>query len=168
MAEAAGLVLAVFPLIIEGLHEYEKGVRSIKRWRHYGNKILPDIIRRLSVQEMIFRDLCTSLLQDITDDQDTEPLLVDPGGTRWKEPQLSESLQDRLGPSFDPFMKTITHMKDIIEEFKEVLGLNAECKVCRMSHVDLGRLYAGLHIAANLAGGYGSQASMETLEIELA
>ncbi|KAK4693133.1 hypothetical protein P7C71_g4209, partial [Lecanoromycetidae sp. Uapishka_2] len=127
MAEVAGLVMAAFPIIIEGLHLYVEGVESIKKWWSYV-KTLKRLIRKLEMEKTKLENSCTELLYDIVDEQTLSLLLEKPGGYRWREDSLQQALRVRLDKSFSVYMGAIQDMKETMDEFKDKLELDADNK----------------------------------------
>ncbi len=131
MAEIAGLVLGAFPLTIKALDVYVKAMQSVKKWFEYRQR-MQRVIQTLVLEEMKFENTCLRLLQDSVSQPEVEHLLAwaknraktetDP----WRKEALRVSLQALLGTSFDIFLVAASQMKDIFDELKEKLGLDAE------------------------------------------
>lgn len=130
MAEAAGFVLAAFPLIIEGLRAYAEGIVTIKKWWRY-RALLQHIVRRLEVEQVKLYNTCTNLLHNLVDDNMLHLLLENPGGFHWREESLRISLRMRLGKSFHTFLDTMNDMKEIVDLLKAKLDLDIDNKVSR-------------------------------------
>ena len=57
MAEAAGVVLAVLPLLVKSLSLYLDGTHQVKElWRWKSN--LKEMIRKLKMEQVIFQNTC--------------------------------------------------------------------------------------------------------------
>ena len=128
MAEAAGLVLAALPVIVEGLRVYLKGIESIKKWWEYA-KALKRLIRKFQVEQRKLVNTCTELLEGLVDDTKLVILLEEPGGADWQERSLQLSLRGRLGGSYQVFFDAVTEMTEVVEEFEERLELDDDYKV---------------------------------------
>lgn len=128
MAEAAGLVLAALPLIIEGLQGYWRGIESIKKWWQYA-KALKRLIRKFQVEQRKLVNTCTELLEGLVDDTKLTSLLEEPGGANWQDISLQLSLRRRLGGSYPMFFDAVTEMTEIVEEFEEKLELDEHHRV---------------------------------------
>jgi hypothetical protein len=126
--ETAGLILATFPLIIEGLKFYLEGLETIKRWWRY-IKTLKHLIRKIAMEETKFENSCTELLSGIVDGADFELLLSEPGGKSWRRTDILTSLQQRLGGSFNVYLEAVLDMKEVLDEFREKLELDSSGKV---------------------------------------
>ncbi|KAI9740454.1 MAG: hypothetical protein M1834_005034 [Cirrosporium novae-zelandiae] len=127
MAETAGLVLGVFPLVIEGVKQYLEGVRTIKRWWKYAS-VLNHLLRILKREKAIFENTCDLLLCDLVPASVLNDLLQQPGGDLWKNDSLQAKLQHRLGRGFDTYLDAVTDMAEILDSFKAKLDLNENGK----------------------------------------
>ncbi|KAI9773016.1 MAG: hypothetical protein M1839_002246 [Geoglossum umbratile] len=119
--EAAGLVLATFPLVIEGLKFYLRGLEALMRWRRYV-KLVADLIRRTSLEQRKFRNTCTELFSDLVTEEELAFLLDNPGSFGSKD--IQASLRERLGESFGEFSATVADTTSRLEDFKKRLDLN--------------------------------------------
>ena len=121
MAEA-GIVLAVLPLVIEGLRVYANAMETMRKWRNYG-RILQDIIRALEMEVNKLENSCSRLLFNCGILEDLEPYLKDLWGELWTKPPLLENLQEQLGPSMDVFFGAVRDITDIVEELERSWGI---------------------------------------------
>jgi hypothetical protein len=122
--EAAGLVLATFPLAISALEHYRDtaevlGVfwkirREYKIWMHSLN------ICRLAFEQ----NLEEFLLPLIADDDELQQLIADPDGLEWKNPELEARLRQRLPKSYDLYLESIDRIKDVMIELKRELRID--------------------------------------------
>lgn len=128
MAEAAGLVLAALPVIVEGLRAYLKGIESIKKWWQYA-KALKRLIRKFQLEQRKLVNTCTELLEGLVDDTKLIVLLEEPGGADWQERFLQLSLRGRLGGSYHVFFDAVNEMTEVVQEFEERLELDDNHKV---------------------------------------
>ncbi|KAF2400546.1 hypothetical protein EJ06DRAFT_582368 [Trichodelitschia bisporula] len=126
--EVVGVALAAIPLIISALEHYQDGIRTIRRFQQYRRE-LADLINCLSTQEVIFRNTCEQLLSDLVHPSELEELLRNPGGPKWKDPELAQKLQARLAVSYDVYMSTIMQMNEAANAFKLRLDLDENGKV---------------------------------------
>lgn len=82
--EAASFVLAAFPLLISALENYRAGWELIEDWwkikREYKK-----CQQNLKLQRLVFEENLEQLLSTVTrDNEESNLLLSDPGGERWK------------------------------------------------------------------------------------
>lgn len=124
--EIAGLVLGTIPLVVSALEHYADGVETIRAWRRYKSEV-KSLIRRLGVQYDIFRDTLEKLLVGIV--SSPGPLLQDPLGPLWKNPELDHRLRSRLCKSYDGYFRTVEDMANAVKGFKRRLGVDEGGKV---------------------------------------
>src|SRR5579871_5696579 len=94
--ETAGIILAVFPLIISALEHYKEGFSTLQIWWMYRTEFL-DFLRKIGIQFVLFRGNLEELLTPIvTSEAQMNELLLDPGGDAWRNEKLEESLRKRL------------------------------------------------------------------------
>ena len=121
--ETAGLVLAIFPLAIEGVRFYLRGLESIKRWWRHA-RVLRELLRALEMEKVKFEESCEELLYEIVDTQDLNRLLESPGGPEWQQQDLQAAFKDRLGRSYGVFMAAVAAMKTALGTLNEKLDIH--------------------------------------------
>lgn len=122
MAETAGLVLGILPLVIEGLKLYVKSIETAKRyWKYAG--VVSSLVETLDVERAIYNNNCVILLQDIVTENELALLLENPGGSFWKDEMLERKLTETLGKSYRPFVQVLTSMSNLMESFKREIGM---------------------------------------------
>ena len=121
--EAAGLALAVFPLVVEGIKFYLKGLATVKRWWRYA-KVLEHLLPRLDLEKVKFANACEELLYEIAGTKELRLLLEDPGGPQWASDTLLDGLREHLGRSFKACMAAVTDMRTMLERLIEKLELD--------------------------------------------
>lgn len=76
--EVAGIALAIFPIVVNGVSSFAKGARTIKYWRRCSAQ-LEDYASKLKGQKVYYLDTLEGLLTDIVaSENDLEQLLSDP------------------------------------------------------------------------------------------
>lgn len=79
--EVAGIALAVFPILVDGLVRFVDGVQTIKHWRRYRVR-LQDYADRLRSQKVYYEDTLEELLEGLVQSEDElTDLLAQPRGT---------------------------------------------------------------------------------------
>jgi uncharacterized protein YeeX (DUF496 family) len=79
--ETAGLVLATFPLVVDGLQHWVRGADSIRR-RQKVRRELESYATRLKNQRVTCLDTLEQFLTDIfPSDEELAKMTADPGGT---------------------------------------------------------------------------------------
>lgn len=128
--EVAGLALAVFPVLVDGLDRVVSGIETIKRWRRYKLK-LKEYANIMESAYVFFLDTLDELLGDIIlSDEELTLMLKEPGGTLWKKPEYEQRLRARLDRSYSSYMKTVATLKDALEAMCERLGVDRSGSVC--------------------------------------
>ena len=133
--EIAGIALAVFPIVVDGLEHFVQGLQTIKDWRRYRVK-LQDYAGMMESARVFYLDTLEELLNGIVQSEDEmEVLMAKPGGPTWKQPYYEERLKQRLGRSHNAYLRTLETMVDTLSKMCEKLGVNTSGKVrWRFSH----------------------------------
>jgi hypothetical protein len=120
MAEAAGVALAVFPLVIKGLRFY------VDLWhRKLGMRSL---VRELKVENVLFQNTCTNVLAGIFPPSEVTKLM---GGDGWDE-DFVQHLQECWGKqNAEVFIEAVKEMTVTLEELRRKLGLESDMTVSR-------------------------------------
>ena|SRR6266498_1131370 len=128
--EIAGLVLAVFPLIISGVKCYHEGVSTFNvgtRFRHE----LSALETILATEEAKFLNTCKLLLDGLVSPRELAFLLKKPGGPAWKDPRLQAKLATVLYHAAPSFWKILEDMNDTLTHLKIRLDFDPDGKVSR-------------------------------------
>ena len=121
--EAAGLALAVFPLIVQGLGIYLKGVRKIKDLRD-STDILNRLIRHLKVECLCFEEVCAQLLEGMVSARDMTQLM---SGNAWMDPKLQVLFQQRMGDeASELFTELVEELHESLKNLRDDLGIQSE------------------------------------------
>ncbi|KAL8681311.1 MAG: hypothetical protein Q9186_002575 [Xanthomendoza sp. 1 TL-2023] len=123
--EVAGLALAVFPILINGLNHVVDGIETAKRWKRYRVK-LKDYADELETASVYFFDTLDELLGDIvTSDGELALLLDNPGGMAWKQIKYEERLRKRLDRSHSSYLKTVSKLAKALQAMCDRLGVDS-------------------------------------------
>lgn len=99
--EVAGLVLALFPLVINALEYYEDGLQPIKEWVRFKGEFAA-FMNALCRQKIFFRQNIESLLGPIVaSDFELAQLLDNPNAPEWKSEELDMKLRKRLPGKYE-------------------------------------------------------------------
>ena len=127
--EIAGVVLAVFPIVVDGLEHYIQGVQTIKDWRRYRIKV-KDYAGIMESARVFYLDTLDELLDGIVQSEGEMAVLMEkPGGTPWQRPLYEEQLKQRLGRSYDSYFRTLKIMINSLTRMCEELGVSSSGKV---------------------------------------
>ncbi|KAA8901720.1 hypothetical protein FN846DRAFT_908903 [Sphaerosporella brunnea] len=114
--EAAGLALAIFPVIVQGVSFYVDGTRKIRDVMDHRRKA-KKLLRRLEMEKVKFENTCEFFL-DITTEEMAS--LVD--GVDW-EKTIHERLPDKEARVF---LDAESELAEHLKELRDGLGLNEE------------------------------------------
>ncbi|EKG16004.1 hypothetical protein MPH_06826 [Macrophomina phaseolina MS6] len=128
--ELAGLVLAVLPLVISALEDYNEGLDPVKafvKWENY----LPQYIRKLRNQHVHYEQTLRLLLAPITTEYELAEMIAEPHGELWKDPEMARKLKLKLDESYDAYHQTIQDVEKIMRAIAEKLDLERTIDVTR-------------------------------------
>jgi hypothetical protein len=131
--EAAGIVIAILPLVVNQLDAYVQGLETIKTFRtkRYRRE-LESYLTRLGTQQAIFLNTLEHLLEDIADsDDEIRDLIGNPAGTSWQDPVFQERLHKRLGRDYEIYIRTMTMLSGILQNLSDKLGLDTNINTSR-------------------------------------
>ncbi|KAL4922422.1 hypothetical protein BDW62DRAFT_52832 [Aspergillus aurantiobrunneus] len=125
--EAAGLALALFPVIVEAIRVYAAEKETIKDFRHY-QQVLKRHMRDLAREQVTFRNSCQLFLESITlrtelSANDVEEMMRDKEDIRWKEGAWIQSGVLNL-ESVQRFLETVEDMHGELSQIAERIGLD--------------------------------------------
>lgn len=128
--EIAGVVLGSIPLLISGLEHYSKGLSTLKNVRDY-ETVIENLVTSLSMSLIIFRTSCEELLAPLLlPDEQFRELLANPQTDAWKDNELCEKLNAKLGQAaYLSFNKAVGLLYKRIRLLKKKLDLNDSFQV---------------------------------------
>lgn len=124
--EAAGVALAILPLIINQLDNYVQGLETIKSFgaKRYRRE-LESYSSSLGTQQAIFVNTLERALDGVVEYEDgLDELRNNPLGDLWKRKSLQASLHEKLGRDFYPFNQMMVEIATLLEELSRRLGLD--------------------------------------------
>lgn len=137
--EVVGLVLAIFPLVIQGLKFYaeEKGlVKDFLRYRHVLKRLIQDISR----EQTSFHNSCQRFMEDIAaqcglGEDEILMMMHNPRDPRWSEADLFSAIaNDALkSRSVVAYLDTVNVMNEELAKIQELAGLREDAQVCNPS-----------------------------------
>lgn len=121
--EAAGFVLAAFPMLISALEHHRQGYEVLEDWWRF-KKEYKKCKQTLKLQKLFFEENLEQLLRPLVrDDDDLRLLLAEPGGDKWKDRELEQGLKKRLPKSYEIYLEIIDEVSDAMESLKNELGI---------------------------------------------
>lgn len=125
--EIAGLVLAVFPVVVKGLQQFSDGVEIVKHWRYYRHE-LDNYRHNLDAQNVTYRYTIELLLEGIVQlNDELDASIANPGETLHRH---EEKLRFRLGESYPVYWSIVQNMREALETVQRDLGIDERGKVC--------------------------------------
>jgi hypothetical protein len=121
--EAAGLALAILPLLLNQLDNYVQGLETLKGFRakRYRQQ-LDEYFSNIGTQHAIFLNTLERTLDGVVEYQDDiDDMINNPSGDSWKRPELQEKLQKRLKRSYGPFKKEMEGLSAMLQVLKRRL-----------------------------------------------
>lgn len=126
--EIAGLTLAVFPIVIDGLSRFVEGVRIIKTWGRFRHE-LASYQHNIRCASTFFLDTLEELLEGIITQEDIMIIRRDPDGMAMANPLYEEQLKLRLDHDYHNYLEAMGRILSALETLKEKLNFDAAGKV---------------------------------------
>ena len=132
--EVAGITLAVFPILVDGMVRFVDGVQTIKYWRRYRVR-LQEYADIIGTQGVYYQDTLEELLTGIVQSEDEiKDLMTEPRGAIWKKPEYEDKLRQRLGRSHAVYISMSDKMVNALYTMCEKLGIDSSGKVGTKSY----------------------------------
>jgi hypothetical protein len=125
--EIVGLVLAVLPLFISALEQYNEGLEPVKSFFQWRTQ-LPCFIRALRTQRVHLEQNLKVLLSPIASQDEITTMILDPTGEMWKG-DMADRLQERLGEAYEEYQSTVIDCEEILKSLIVRLDINQDGKV---------------------------------------
>ncbi|KAL9616432.1 MAG: hypothetical protein Q9160_008708 [Pyrenula sp. 1 TL-2023] len=126
--EAAGIALALFPIVVKGIACYADGLQTVRAWRRYRREIA-GYKRQLETQRIWYLDTLEELLGFVDAEEDLNELIANPGGASWRKPDYDKRLRERLDHSYDLYLATTRDLLDTLQIVQKKLGIDSTGKV---------------------------------------
>jgi len=127
MAEVAGFVLAVLPLLVNQLDGYIQGIETIKSLRtRRHRRELKSWHTNLSSQRAIFENNFLILLSDVDELEDdvAKFLKSSESQQQWTGTSLDKHLRTCLLDNYDVYMANMEELRGLLDQLCEKLGLS--------------------------------------------
>ncbi|KAJ5771845.1 hypothetical protein N7520_002374 [Penicillium odoratum] len=122
--EAAGLALAILPLLINQLDGYVQGIETLGdfRTKRYRGK-LDYYATNLGSQQTIFINTLERSLESVIEYEDgVDSLGDDELKALWEKPSVQSLLQRKLGRSYMPFLRNMNQLSFLLKDLSRRLG----------------------------------------------
>jgi len=124
--EAAGLALAIFPIVVQGFACYLDGIRKIKEAKNYRG-MLKRLARGLKMEKITFENTCEFFLEGMVTGEEMVVLVT---GVGWDKLEFQSTLLGRLKPNeAEAFIAAVKALTEYLREFEKGLGLDQDDKV---------------------------------------
>ncbi|KAK0707941.1 hypothetical protein B0H67DRAFT_588952 [Lasiosphaeris hirsuta] len=128
MAEVAGLILAVVPLLISALEHYEDAVNPVVAFLQWKQQ-LPKVIRELYMENATYAQNIRLLLNQTMSDAELSDMINNPNCDGWKSADIEGALRDQLGAAYSPCMSTVDEIAEIMVTIAKCLNIKGTDKV---------------------------------------
>ena len=135
MAEAAGLALAILPLLISAIEHYDDSLKPFRRICHFSSQV-NKFLRRVEAQQAIFLNQCRLLLEESVESDTASQMIKDRQHPFWADTEVDGELQRQLDASLGSCTATVHDINTALKRLREQSAkLNSaveqETKVCR-------------------------------------
>ena len=121
MAEVVGIVLAIAPLVISVIENYENTVKCVRAFKGY-TSLISTHLRTLNVQQTIFRKANERLLSpSIVDEDHARQMLANPKHPSWEDDAVATLYRERLGDAEIAFGNAIELICESLERIRTIL-----------------------------------------------
>lgn len=127
--EVASFILGVFPLVVSGLENYQKGLKPIRTYLKYKQELIA-LHAFVQAEHSKFLNSIDLLLQPLVPPIQLHHLITKAKIIDWKAPHLKSSLRRRLGPSEEAFYNALQVVEACLKELSSAI----ESKVSRDLH----------------------------------
>ena len=118
MAEAAGFVLAVLPLLVSAAESYRKCIQPIERFLRFDSHVRRFQID-FSVQKTIFRNQCLILLKEVVENEIATRMLQDATHPSWQDRDLDDELSNQLEDSKEALIAILYSIESILKDLEK-------------------------------------------------
>lgn len=130
--EIAGIVLGAFPIAITTIDSYGKVARTVRAWKDI-RVAYTRCSEDLKNEQLVFkRHLRELVLPLVVDGNSANELLADPSSQRWKDADVSELLQKKLGESHILYLGFVRRMEETLAELSKEMALDSDLVQERM------------------------------------
>jgi len=123
--ETAGLALAAFPILVQGLDFYNSGIRRTTELKNY-RRVLKRLVRELKMERCKFGNTCENLLDGMPSISAEETkMLIE--GRGWGDAKFQDKLEKHLGPrSAAAFIEAVEVMNASLQGLSKEIGLHGQ------------------------------------------
>jgi hypothetical protein len=131
--EAAGFILAVFPLLISAAEDYKEAFRPLRKWKRFRTEFI-QFINAVEIERTLFSQMLQRFLLSANVPEEEVRLFIDkPEYEGWQRPDLAYALQSRLGLAYNAYMSSLDEMRKLVLELEDLLCKNGKVQWIRLS-----------------------------------
>lgn len=125
--EIAGLVLAVIPLFISAIKDYEDHIRPVRVLNYvvYRRELARHRVK-LNIEYGLYNSALEELLVDVLPQDELRDMIAQGYGSHWKDAALEDRLKKRLGSVYDRYFFLMEQMQDVMARIASLLDLDIE------------------------------------------
>ena len=112
--EAAGLALAVLPVLMSAAQQYNQCLEPFRRYKRF-SKEAQAYCEQLDIQRTIFRNECRHLLEEGIDHDTASFMLNALDRQEWDSKSLDDQLSSRLGESLEACQNVIGRIDSLVQ-----------------------------------------------------
>ena len=142
--EAAGLALAILPLVVSAAKRYDSVLSPFLRYKRFAKEVRI-YLKELEIQRTIFRNECRNLLKRVIDHEAASSMLDLFTHEPWSDAHLDSQLVQQLGESWKACVAIIELIEErLIDVEVENQGFGAIVEQELQVPVTLSRMVAAL------------------------
>ena len=130
--ETAGLVLAAFPLIVDGLSHYIDGVRTMRQFFKFRDT-LDSYVVKLTAQQSLYRRSLEVLFvrAGMVESEELDIMIEDPECDLWKDSRRDACILAFLGSAYKAYLETVELLSRTFAVMQDrlILGFESSEKV---------------------------------------
>lgn len=116
--EIAGFALAVLPILMAAVQQYNKCLSPFGRYKKFAKEARGYHVE-LDVQRIIFRSQCRNILEEIVDHDTASGMLDSLTQKAWTNKKLDEMLAQQLGESLEACIAIIQLIEQRLQYISE-------------------------------------------------
>lgn len=114
--EAAGVTLAILPLLIAAAENYKQVCqRPFSRYQKFSKEVRKYMVL-LDTEQTLYRGLCEALLREVVDKDDTKSMLKGTDHILWSSPSVEASMCRTLGDTKQACINIVVLIGQTLEE----------------------------------------------------
>jgi hypothetical protein len=142
--ELAGIILAVLPIVKDGIEKSENGLSAMQDWWRY-RTVFKKFQHDVDLQTLLLRQQLEHLLQQIVlSPSEMSTLIQNPGGPAWSSKDLDTRLRKILpGDSYDCYMQTVQYASELLQKLKtKLVAADQSVRIRAPMAMNVGKAYA--------------------------